>query len=913
MKRLGLLFVFTMLLFVQIARSEDILKIEVKIFKEDIIFIFYHNPSLPIDIVYKKGQLTIQSNLPIKYEIADLANYNNYATAPVRVANSNNLLINIDKKLVYRSLINGERLEAIKFIKPAEVKAKNQTVNEQQYKNDPSYIKFTDKVNFYELDFPSSQNVKAAAFIRGKYLWVIFDDKKLYNFKENEVISKFTIVPSNAGTVMRMRIEREFNGVKLVKKNNSWIFELYKGEFYQEKANLKTVPLVNEDGFKITGDFKNSKVITFEDPEIGDALKAITMQASQDRVSETQDLLAFSILKSLMGIIIDINSEEVKFEKNDNEILVYTESALEENVALKTTNNFPGILPKDLATKTLLPIYDKNLDILNFNDRKTELTKEIVEEQSDEDAMEKLLELAKFYFEHKWYNEASDLLKFAKAKYKDEFNTNYQARFLLGSSLSIIGHYDEAKKEYSELISYSDLKEHAELNLWNNYNNYKLGASITPLSFIENSHKLIANYHDDVYWEFALAELDILLTANDIKLFERTLKELKNPEKKEYANSLKYFKANYYKRKKQYNLAKQFFIDIAAQKNDPYNSSRALFDLIKYQLEKKEIELDKALDELNMLKFIWRGDNLEYEILLTLASLYYENQDILNALRTYKYIQGVYNDLSTNFYVTSQMSGIFNDVFLPGGIGKELDDFTIVALFYEFQELNPIGNRGDKVILEIAKRLVKLDLLDSATDLLRHQIQFRLKGENRVDAANNLALVLISNGKPQEAIAVLDQTDAENFSFDKYLYRLRLRASAMLEVGKYDEILDLLKQDNSEEGEIIKKEALFKGQKWDNYAEIVNNELDSLMGQLGKNDYAAQDILRLGIAYHMLGYNDQINMLSNQVGNKDPNLKNTLDLISTNTGSIDIKNLDESLNINQFQNLLDKYSKQFVN
>ena len=43
-------------------------------------------------------------------------------------------------------------------------------------------------------------------------------------------------------------------------------------------------------------------------------------------------------------------------------------------------------------------------------------------------------------------------------------------------------------------------------------------------------------------------------------------------------------------------------------------------------------------------------------------------------------------------------------------------------LFYEFKELNPIGEQGDDVIIAIAKRLVRLDLLENAADLLRHQI-----------------------------------------------------------------------------------------------------------------------------------------------------------------------------------------------
>ena len=78
------------------------------------------------------------------------------------------------------------------------------------------------------------------------------------------------------------------------------------------------------------------------------------------------------------------------------------------------------------------------------------------------------------------------------------------------------------------------------------------------------------------------------------------------------------------------------------------------------------------------------------------------------------------------------MARIFNDVFLDGGLGEKMDDFTVVSLFYEFKELNPICEQGDDVIIGITKRLVRLDLLENAADLLRHQIKYRLQAKNEL-------------------------------------------------------------------------------------------------------------------------------------------------------------------------------------
>ena len=360
------------------------------------------------------------------------------------------------------------------------------------------------------------------------------------------------------------------------------------------------------------------------------------------------------------------------------------------------------------------------------------------------------------------------------------------------------------------------------------------------------------------------------------------------------------------------NLAKQLFLELTYRQDDKFNSTRAEYELIKLRLEAEEIDIEAAIKSLIPLTYKWRGDQIEYEILIQLAFYYKKNADILNALRTYKYIQTVFSNKVSNFYVTSEMAKIFNEVFLPDGIGKDMDDFTIVALFYEFKELNPIGEKGDDIIIEIARRLVKLDLLENAADLLRHQIKFRLKGQKRVINADNLAVLLMMDKKPKEAIFVLDETDRDNFSYKEYEYRLRLRARAMIDFGQHQQAIELLINDDSKDADLIRKEALFRSEQWQTFADLVARNLNNIINQLSINDSVRQDILRLGIAYYMLGSSEELQSLINLVDNKNPILKNTLQLLITSFGEIDVKNLDKSLNIDQMQNLLTKYKNQFL-
>jgi hypothetical protein len=92
----------------------------------------------------------------------------------------------------------------------------------------------------------------------------------------------------------------------------------------------------------------------------------------------------------------------------------------------------------------------------------------------------------------------------------------------------------------------------------------------------------------------------------------------------------------------------------------------------------------------------------------------------------------------------------------------------------------------------------------------------------------------------------------------------------------------------------------------------IQADFESIIAKIDSDDAAAQDILRVAIAYYKLSLNSELSSLSLAIGNKNQNLKNIVDLLSTGSGKIDYKNLGGSLNIDQMKTLLDKYKNQFL-
>jgi hypothetical protein len=87
-----------------------------------------------------------------------------------------------------------------------------------------------------------------------------------------------------------------------------------------------------------------------------------------------------------------------------------------------------------------------------------------------------------------------------------------------------------------------------------------------------------------------------------------------------------------------------------------------------------------------------------------------------------------------------------------------------LSLFYDYRDLTPIGRRGDEMIRRLADRLVSVDLLDQAAELLQHQVDNRLQGAARAQVASRLAVIYLLNHKPDKAQLTLRATRTADLS-----------------------------------------------------------------------------------------------------------------------------------------------------
>ena len=142
-------------------------------------------------------------------------------------------------------------------------------------------------------------------------------------------------------------------------------------------------------------------------------------------------------------------------------------------------------------------------------------------------------------------------------------------------------------------------------------------------------------------------------------------------------------------------------------------------------------------------------------------------------------------------------------------------------MFYEFRELTPIGRRGDEMIRRLADRLVAVDLLDQAAELLQYQVDKRLEGAARAQVAARLAMVYLTNRKPDRAISALRTTRIADLSGELRQQRLLLEARAQSDIGRHDLALDIISNITGREAIRLRSDIYWASRRWREAAEQI--------------------------------------------------------------------------------------------
>ncbi len=269
-----------------------------------------------------------------------------------------------------------------------------------------------------------------------------------------------------------------------------------------------------------------------------------------------------------------------------------------------------------------------------------------------------------------------------------------------------------------------------------------------------------------------------------------------------------------------------------------------------------------------------------------LAALYIRGGQYREGLATMKLAVTHFSNYSVSAVIAKRMNELFAEIFLRDG-AEDLPAIDALALYFEFEELTPVGAEGDEVIQRLADRLVALDLLGRAAELLEHQVKYRLKGVEMARVGTRLAITHLMNGAPEDAIRALRRSRLKNMPEDLLVQRRHIRVRALADLGRDEDALKRLAGDNSIEAELLRADIFWRAGKWSEVAEASERLLDLTPLRRPLTSFASRHMLRYVVALALAGDAaglKRLNRLYAAVMRGDPN-QQAFDVITSDAGS----------------------------
>lgn len=273
--------------------------------------------------------------------------------------------------------------------------------------------------------------------------------------------------------------------------------------------------------------------------------------------------------------------------------------------------------------------------------------------------------------------------------------------------------------------------------------------------------------------------------------------------------------------------------------------------VVRLSLAKGAMKPADAAAALESLRWRWRGDATELAVIRQLGQLYLSQGLYREALTALKGAGPGLSRLEGAADIQADLGQAFRMLFLEGG-ADGLQPVQALGLFYDFRELTPIGADGDEMVRRLARRLVDVDLLDQAAELLKYQVDNRLEGVAKAQVATDLATVYLMDRQPEAALQAIWGSRTTLLPSPLNAERRALEARALAGLGRYDHALEVLGADTGPEAREVRAEVLWKQEKWAQAAAIYEARLgDRFKDPTALSADEEARLIRAGVGYSL--------------------------------------------------------------
>jgi tetratricopeptide (TPR) repeat protein len=279
----------------------------------------------------------------------------------------------------------------------------------------------------------------------------------------------------------------------------------------------------------------------------------------------------------------------------------------------------------------------------------------------------------------------------------------------------------------------------------------------------------------------------------------------------------------------------------------------ALLRATQIRYETGQVTPAQAAQVFDGLRFRWRGDSTELETIRALGRLHLDRGRYREALEALRSAGLRLPDLPEAVALQADLAQAFRTLFLDG-MADGLEPVQALALFFDFKELTPIGADGDMMVRKLTRRLVDVDLLAQAAELLDYQANNRLDGVPRAQVATDQAVIHLMDRQPEKALAAINTSRTTVLPSALNVERRLIEGRALMMLGRHEHALEVIQRDKSRDAADLRAEVMWRQKDWAGAALAFEGSL----GERWKDPsiLSADEegrLLRAGVAYSLAG------------------------------------------------------------
>ncbi len=721
------------------------------------------------------------------------------------------------------------------------------------------------------ITFKNAGSLPAAVFVRGLTAWIVLENAPNFDSRNlKTALGDFSprqeAVSSDGLGILRITLNgayeiaaREAGGNLQVEIAPHVAPALTSIGFARNQADprrtsLSTLLPLADHAFAIT------------DPAGGDVLTVIPAAPGRGIISPRY-YADFAALPSASGLVITPYSDDLKVEVSQNRVTIARPTGL---------SLTPPQLPVAQSPSALAHYGDgpSYLDFAHwgvasagsFLATERKLT-QAAAKQGPGMTTGPRLTLARFYLANGFAAEALGLINLVQSG-DPALVGDTQLTTMRAAADTMMGRYREAHNELAGASFDSD--RHAAF--WRGLIEAGMEDWQSAHTHLDQASPVIGRY--PVLWQAnaILADADAALGLNRLDLADAALQRLPKELDKRQSLAADLARARIMAASR-YSEAATLFTKIE-NGGDEKLAAQALFHHVNAGLSNHAITTDQAIEQLEKLRFRWRGDKLELKTLRQLASLYFQKKKWRDGLKTLRIASQNFNGEDAARLAQDDMRGAFVNLFLKGGADK-LKPVDALALFYDNMDLTPIGADGDEMIRRMSDRLVAVDLLGPAANLLAYQVDKRLDGIAKAQVATRLASVYLMDHKPEKAVATLRDSTITGLPDDQMHQRMILEARAFAALKQWDNALDLIAVDQSDDVKRLRADIYWESGNWSVAGQKAEEMLAGREAEAAPlSDAERAALLRATVAYSLASDETSLERLRTRFA---PKMKNTPD------------------------------------